>query len=140
MNTYTWLMGVKARKDDGDFGPDMHVMVEAESFAAAAEAACAAVGGTTQTHAARNIDASLWHGVAGAYTRDTELRPGDILASRHAGVTDPMVVADPAYDERGRVVILNPSAGRVLGNRNRAPRLTRYKRKSPILLGRTVVR
>lgn len=62
----TWLMSVKVRKDDGTFGPDNYVKVAGESFAIAAENACAVFGGTTRTHAARQVDPSLWGGEVSA--------------------------------------------------------------------------
>lgn len=86
------------------------------------------------------------------YTPDFELQPGDQLVasfpervSSTTGETIPaqeyaMTVADPAYDEKDRVVIVEETHGRVLGNRNASPAVRRYKRNSKKLVGREVRR
>lgn len=84
------------------------------------------------------------------YTASTNLNPGDELASYHpewtspvTGITTPareyvMTVANPAYDEKDRVCIVEECHGKVLGNRNAAPGIRRYKRNSKKLMGRNV--
>lgn len=86
------------------------------------------------------------------YAADVKLQPGDQLVhhfpdwtSSTTGVTVPaheaiLTVADPAYDEKDRVVIVEDAHGRVLGNRNAAPAVRRYKRDSKKLVGREIRR
>jgi hypothetical protein len=78
------------------------------------------------------------------YTPDTKLSPGDKLirpsrefeANGVSHVSDAEALHVVGIDEKGKVIVKEESAGKVQGNRNRAPATRRYTPKSPILGGR----
>lgn len=75
------------------------------------------------------------------YSPDFELQPGDeLVRTNEHGYEYISIVADPPYDEKGRVVVLD-GREHMSGNRSAtAPAVARYIRQSPKLMGRVVRR
>lgn len=71
------------------------------------------------------------------FDAQTDVQPGDILRRVINGDNYDAVVAI-VTDEK--IAIANPDAGRKLTNRNRQAKVQWYKRNSPILAGREVIR